>query len=114
MYLDDIIIYGETSDVHDLNLAIVLEKLKENNFKINIKKLQYKQKKIRLLGSIIDGETQRPIPDKQKKILDFKLPSNKKELQRFLGFTNYYRRYIKNYAVVTAPLEELYKSNEII
>lgn len=110
VYLDDIVVYGKTKEDHDNMLKKVLFKLQENNFKINITKMQYKQKEVKLLGSIIDGITQKPIPEKQSKILTFQIPRTKKELQRFLGFANYYRKYLKNFATIAEPLYDLLRS----
>ena len=114
VYLDDIIVYGDSEQDHDNNLRLILKKLQENNFKINLQKIQYKQKSIKLLGSIIDGVTQKPIGSKQKKILEFKEPETKKQLQRYLGFANYYRKYIPNFAYIASPLYESLKTNSDI
>lgn len=105
VYLDDIIVYGKTEAEYDENLNIVLKTLEKNNFKINAEKIQYKQKKVKFLGSIIDGE-------KQEKIIDFKRPETVKELQSFLGFANYYNQYIKDFAEITAPLYEKLRKKE--
>lgn len=93
VYLDDIVVYGKTQEDHDKMLRKILQRLQENNFKIIVEKMQYKQQEVRLLGAIIDGITQKPIPEKQAKILTFQIPKTKVELQRFLGFANYYRKY---------------------
>lgn len=74
-----------------------------------MEKMQYKQQEVRLLGAIIDGITQKPIPEKQAKILTFQIPKTKVELQRFLGFANYYRKYLKNFATIAEPLYDLLK-----
>lgn len=66
--------------------------------------MQYKQKQIKLLGYIVDGNILKPIPEKKTKVLDFKSPKTKKELQRFLGFVNYYRKYIPNLAEMASCL----------
>ena len=72
--------------------------------------MQYKQREVKLLGAIINGVTQRPIPEKQNKILMFQVPKTKKELQRFLGFANFYRKYLKNLAEIASPLYNLLKT----
>lgn len=108
VYLDDIIIYGATEKEHDDNFIEVLKLLEENKFKINNLKIQYKQRQVKLLGALIDGETKRPIPEKQCKILSFKTPKTRKELESFLGFCNYYRSYIQNFAQYSAVLEKAF------
>ena len=52
---------------HDKNLQDILKELEKNKFKINIEKIQYKQKEIKLLGAIINGQEQRPISKILKK-----------------------------------------------
>ncbi len=69
--------------------------------------MQYKQTKVKLLGSMIGGITQKPIDEKKQQIIEFKTPETVKELQSFLGFVNYYRKCIKNCAEISAPLYEL-------
>lgn len=110
VYLDDIIVYGETEQKHDENLDIVLNKLNKNNFKINPSKMQFKQQTVKILGSITDGNRQYPILEKQKQIQNFSTPKTKKDLQSFLGFANFYNKYIKNHAEIAAPLYDLLKN----
>ncbi|KAI5152319.1 hypothetical protein ENBRE01_2738 [Enteropsectra breve] len=60
IYLDNIIVYGETEAQHDANLLTVLACLAQNGFKINPAKMQYKQQNVKLLGMVIDGISRRP------------------------------------------------------
>jgi hypothetical protein len=110
VYLDDIVVYAKTEKEHDILLFKVIQTLQDNNFKINIEKMQYKQNEVKLLGAVINGTIQRPIPEKQEKILTFQTPKTKKELQRFLGFANYYRKYLKRFAETSEPLYNLLKT----
>ena len=104
VYLDDIIIYGKNEKEHDENLNKVLTELTKMKFKINDEKVQFKQRKVKVLGAVINGITQSPIPEKRLKILTFQTPKTPRELMRFLGFANYYRKYIQNLASIAAPL----------
>ena len=58
---------------------------------------------------MINGITQTPILENQKQIIEFKTPNTIKELQSFLGFANYYSKYIKDFANIAAPLYETLK-----
>jgi hypothetical protein len=73
-------------------------------------KIQYKLRKINLLGRMIDGSEQTPIEEKSK-FLEFKTPMTKKEGQRFLGFANYYRSYLDNFETLAIPLYDALKGN---
>lgn len=114
VYLDDIIVFGKTEQEHDNNLNEVLKLLEAANLKVNINKIQYKASEVRLLGCVIDGVKQKPISEKQKKILEFTLPGSKTELQRFLGFVNYYRKFIPNCAHIASPLYDALKGKDQI
>jgi hypothetical protein len=107
VYLDDILVYGYTEEEHDRNFSLVLNELEKNKMKINLSKIQYKQNEITLLGAIINGVTQRPIHDKKSKIIEFQTPKNAKDVQKFIGFVNYYRKYIKDVGSIAAPLYKL-------
>ncbi|KAF9761236.1 Retrovirus-related Pol polyprotein from transposon opus [Nosema granulosis] len=61
VYMDDIIVYGKSEEEHDQNLIDVLERLNEKKFKVNSSKMQFKDGKVKPLGYMIDGITQKPI-----------------------------------------------------
>lgn len=112
VYLDDIVMYAKTVDEHDDILFKVLNKLNEKNFKINAEKLQIRKKTIKLLGMTIDGKTIKMPEEMREKIMEFKIPKTKKDLQRFLGAITYHRRFIDEIGKKTAMLCDILRNNK--
>ena len=107
VYLDDIVVLGNTIEEHVGNLVAVLETLRRNNLKINVKKTQFFKQEVEFLGHIINAEGIKPIHDKVRSIKEFPTPVNSKKVASFLGLASYYRRYIKDFAKKARPLDEL-------
>ena len=111
VYLDDIIVYGATKEEHAHNLQIVLNRLRQVNLRINLKKCNFFQKSVSFLGHIVSSEGLKPDPQKFEVIERWPIPTNIKETQSFLGMVNHYRRFIENFARVAKPLYELTRQN---
>lgn len=108
-YLDDVIIMGIS--IHHLveNIKRVANLLNSHNLTVSRKKTSTVLKRIRILGHIIDENGIHTDPRKIKAIINWPKPQTGKELERFLGFINWYRRFIQNYAVLVGPLYEISK-----
>ncbi|UYV84107.1 hypothetical protein LAZ67_X001199 [Cordylochernes scorpioides] len=105
-YLDDILVASETCEEHETYLKLVLEKLQNYGLRINIAKSILGVDQLEFLGHwIINGGSQ-PLPSKVQTILDYKLPTTKRELRTFLGMVNFYRRYLENAASTQALLHD--------
>ena len=111
IYLDDIIVFGKSSQEHLDNLKLVLDRLGEAGLKIKPKKCTLMCKEVAYLGHIISPEGISPNPKKVQTVLDWPVPRTVKEVQSFLGFTNYYRRFIKNFSQIARPLHALTKKS---
>lgn len=109
IYIDDIIIVSETFEEHISALKRVFDKLKSANLTVNIEKCSFCRPSLKYLGYIVDKYGLRTDPEKVSCIADYQLPTTLKELKRFLGMTSYYRRFIRNFAKIAAPLHELTK-----
>lgn len=109
IYLDDITIHSKSFDEHLEHLKHVFKCLKEVDLKINYKKCNFAAKKITLLGHIVSASGIEADPSKVKAVKDMTPPTNVKELQRFLGMTGYYRKFIEGYAGIAQPLYHLLK-----
>ena len=111
VYLDDVIIYSNSLEQHYKDLEKVFQILDSCNFKIKLSKCDFAKEKLRYLGHIISVNGIQPDPEKIKSVQDFPEPRNIKQLQRFLGLCNYYRRYIEKFSVIADPLYHLLRKN---
>lgn len=112
-YLDDVIIMGTSLDHLISNIEKVAKILNSHNLTVSKKKTSKVLKRIRILGHIIDEKGIHTDIRKIKVIEEWPLPKTGKELQRFLGFANWYRRFIKNYASLSGPLYEISKKRSL-
>lgn len=106
-YLDDVIIISETFDEHVSLLNRVLTKLGNANLTINFEKCQFFRDSLKYLGYVIDSHGLRTDPDKVQAIVNYPVPTNKKEVKRFLGTASWYRRFIPNFSTIAGPLNKL-------
>jgi hypothetical protein len=89
--------------------TMTLEVFCSNNLSLKIKKCKFEKTQVKYLGLIVgDGET-RMDPAKVSAVANWPEPENKKELQSFLGFSNYYRWFIKDFSEIACPLHDLTK-----
>ncbi len=107
VYIDDILIWSKTVDEHLHIIEEVFARLKDANLKLNIKKCKFFNDSVKFLGHIISFNSVRADPAKVAAITQFPQPTSSKELRRFLGLASFLRRYIPNFASVTAPLYSL-------
>lgn len=106
-YLDDFIIATDTFDRHMEILKQVSERLAEAKLTISPTKSRFCMKKLRYLGYVLDEKGLRADPAKIRPILEYAVPKNVKATRRLLGLGNWYRRFIKNYSEITAPISDL-------
>ena len=98
VYLDDILIASSSQEEHLQDLEKVFSILEENGLVVNRKKCILGEASIEFLGHLCDANGIKPLPCKVEAIRKVKPPTTIKELQRFLGMINYYRRFIKSAA----------------
>ena len=104
VYIDDIIVVGNTFDQHLYNLQLVLERLKRAGLKVQPTKCQFLQQKVTSNGITPDSE-------KTLKVKQWPIPSSRVDVKKILGLANYYRRFVKDFATCARPLHELTEKN---
>lgn len=113
VYLDDLVVFGNNLTNHNENLIKVLERLRKVNLKLNPSKCEFLKKDLLYLGHIISNEGVLPDPNKIDTIKTYPIPQNSDEVKRFVAFANYYRKFIKNFADIVTPLNQLTRKNSI-
>lgn len=111
IYLDDVIILGNTLDAHVENIRKVFERLKATGVTLRLKKCQFLQKEVQFLGHLVSENGIEPYPGNTIKVKQFPTPTNTKEVKSFLGLASYYRKFIKNFASIAHPLTSLTKND---
>ena len=107
IFLDDIIIFSETFEEYISRLEAVFSRLKEHSLKIKPSKCKFFKSPVRYLGHVVSEQGVQTDPDNREALASWPEPSSIKELRSFLGFTGYYRRFIKDYARIVKPLNDL-------
>ena len=107
IYLDDIIIYSKTPEEHVKRLEAVFKKLSKAGLKLKLSKCQFFKSEITYLGHIVSNEGIATDPKKIKVIQLWPRPETVTQVRKFTRLTNYYRKFIHNYAKVAKPLHQL-------
>lgn len=104
-YLDDLLVASRNQE-HLEHLRLLMTRLEENGVIINLNKCQFGVQELIFLGHRLDTNGIRPLPDKVDAIIRFPKPQNLKKLREFLGFINFFRRFLPNCATTIQPLTE--------
>ena len=107
VYLDDIIVVGKSFDDHLMNLEEVFQRLRKSGLKLSPKKCHLFQKEVQYLGHIVSSQGVAVDKNKVSAVQEWPVPSNKHEVQSFLGMCTYYRRYVASFANIAKPLTRL-------
>lgn len=111
-YMDDILVVGATDTEHDQHLNALLERLNNNNIRINKEKSIIGAQQVEFLGYRIDKQGIKPTHDKIETLRRFKYPTSKDEVKSFLGFLTFLSRFLPNLSTLTYPLRILLKKGK--
>ncbi len=109
VYLDDILIYSANVEEHRKHVRLVLQTLREHQLYAKAEKCDFHTTKVDYLGFIISPDGVSMDLSKVEDIVNWTQPTNQREVRGFLGFANFYRRFILNYSRLAKPLYDLTK-----
>ncbi|KAM1160926.1 hypothetical protein TB2_000069 [Malus domestica] len=112
VYIDDIVVYSKTLEEHVKHLRIVFKTLREHELYVKKEKCSFATKEVEFLGHKIKEGKLMMEKGKIKAIQEWEPPTKVPTLRSFLGLANYYRRFIKGYSAIAAPLTDLLKKNK--
>lgn len=112
VYMDDVIIATETLNHHLELLRTVADRLTAAGLTISPEKSRFCMRRLAYLGHVIGGGKIAPNPDGITPILNYPIPKCVKDIRRLLGMAGWYRRFIPNFATISAPLSELLKKGK--
>ena len=107
IYLDDIIVFSSTFEEHLERLQAVFMNLEKHNLKLKPTKCEFFKKSVTYLGHVVSAEGIHVDPAKTEAVRNWPIPKSTKDVRKFLGFTGYYRRFVKGYAAIARPLNDL-------
>jgi RNase H-like domain found in reverse transcriptase/Reverse transcriptase (RNA-dependent DNA polymerase)/Integrase zinc binding domain/Chromo (CHRromatin Organisation MOdifier) domain len=110
-YLDDVTIFSETLEEHVQHVASVLKRLKERGYRLRLSKCKFALPEVELLGFVVGKGQLKPSPKKVEVVRAWATPTNAHELRQFLGFCNFYRRFVHGYSKIAAPLTGMFKKD---
>lgn len=113
VYIDDIVIYGNSLQEHINNLNVVLRRLDENKLKVKPSKCHFLKSQISYLGYVISPDGVKMDPKKTEAIMKFVSPKNEKQLKSFLGLAGFYRKFIPAFSAIAEPLHKLLRKDVI-
>jgi len=98
VYLDDILIFTKTEEEHAQAVQQMLQVLKKNKLFLHPEKCEFYKQRIEYLGLVISENKVSMDPVKVAEVREWPTPENKTDVQAFLGFVNFYRRFIQDFS----------------
>ena len=111
IYIDDIIVFSTSFRDHLQHLEEVFRRLRQANVKLKPSKCSFARSQVEYLGHLVSKHGVRPNPAKITAVTEFPVPTNVKGVRSFLGLANYYRRFVKDFARIASPLNQLLRKD---
>jgi hypothetical protein len=111
-YLNDILIYSDTMEEHLQHIRRVLERLTTAGLHLKPEKCEFHKTEVKYLGLIVGAEGIKMDPSKVETVKSWPTPGNVRDVRSFLGFANFYRRFIMGYSKVVEPLTRLTRKEQ--
>ena len=110
VYFDDILIYSPSFEEHKQHLEEVLETLRREKLYVNLKKCSFATSMVMFLGYIISAEGIKVDESKVQAIVEWPTPLSIHDVRSFHGLASFYRRFIRNFSTLVAPITECMKA----
>ena len=111
-FLDDIMIYSNTFELHCQRLEMVLDRLRKAHLKLKPTKCSLFRLQTRFLGSVVSSRGIEVDPEKVRAVMEWPKPTNETEVRAFTALAGYYRRHIRGFAEIARPLHELTRKEQ--
>ena len=108
VYLDDILIYSDTQEEHDAHVSKILAKLQEAGISLKLEKCEFDKSSVGFLRFIVGVNGISMDPSMVEAIQAWRTPRSALDIQIFLGLSNFYHHFVKNYSKIAMPLTSLY------
>ncbi len=112
LYIDDILVHGQTDEEFLMRLEIILRRCMEKGIVLSPKKCAFGMAETEILGHTINDKGSTFSKEKLQGVLEFKLPTTTVQLQSFLGLVNYFRDHVKDVAELERPLRNMLKASK--
>ena len=111
VYLDDILVFSNNKEDHTQHVREVLQRLRNNSLFGKLEKSNFHNSSAVFLGYIVSSNGIKMDPEKVEAVLSWPTPKCVKDIQSFIGFANFYHRFIKDFSKIVTPLTQLTKQN---
>ena len=111
-FIDDVLVGTETEEGHDELVEEILRRLEEHDLYVKPEKCEWKVREVEFLGVVIGPNGIKMEKEKVWGVLEWPTPKCVKDVQKFLGLANYYRRFVKDFAEIARPMHRLVRKQK--
>ena len=112
VFVDDVLVGTDSEEGHDEIVEEVLKRLEENDLYVKPEKCTWKTNKVNFLGVVMGQGKIEMEEEKVEEVLSWPVPKTVRDVRKFLGLANYYRRFVRNFAAIAKPLNMLTRKEE--
>ena len=109
VYFDDILVYSKSETEHVDHVSAVFETLRREKVYANLKKCEFHTPEVTFLGYVVGVDGLKVDMTKVQAIREWTPPTTVSEIQRFLGMCGFFRRFVREFSIIAAPLTALLK-----
>jgi len=107
IFIDDVLVGTEMEERHEELVEEILRRLEEHDLYVKLEKCEWKVREVGFLGVVIGPDGIKMEKEKVRGVLEWPTPKCVKDVQKFLGLANYYRRFVKDFAEIARPMHRL-------